>query len=239
MKAMAERVRRLQRVAIAARVSTQDREQDPETQLRPLREHVGSLEPVELVGEFVDHASADDLRGRRQWRRLLELGRRRQIDLIVVWRLDRAFRSVLDGAQTLAQLRACGCGLRSLQEPWIDTTTPIGEAMYYITLAWAQLEKHTLAERVRAGMERARAEGKHLGRPPRTTPISEHRQWSRVVDALDSGLLTRAEAARKLQVRRTTLDEALRRRRPSAVEPTGSGDGAAAAPPGHSSGGER
>ncbi len=56
---------------------------------------------------------------------------------------------------------------RSLQEPWIDTTTAIGEAMYHITLAWAQLEKKQLTERVRAGLERARAEGKRLGRPAR------------------------------------------------------------------------
>ena len=197
------------RFAIAARVSTRDRDQDPETQLRPLREHVGQLEAADLVGEFVDRAAAEDLRGRREWRRLLELARRRRVDLIVVWRLDRAFRSVLDGAQTLAQLRTYGCGLRSLQEPWIDTTTPIGEAMYYITLAWAQLEKRTLVERVQAGMDRARAEGKHVGRPPRTKPITEHRQWPVVLAALDAGHLTRAEAARKLRVRRATLDAAL------------------------------
>ncbi|MBJ7596886.1 MAG: recombinase family protein [Candidatus Dormibacteraeota bacterium] len=130
--------RRPLRVAIAARVSTKEKEQDPETQLRPLREHVARQENAELIGEFVDRASADDLRGRREWRRLLELAQARQVDLIVVWRLDRAFRSVLDGAQTLKQLRAWGCGLRSLQEPWIDTTTPFGEALFYITVAWAQ-----------------------------------------------------------------------------------------------------
>jgi hypothetical protein len=72
------------------------------------------------------------------------------VDLIVVWRLDRAFRSVLDGATTLGHLRAWGWGLRSLQEPWIDTPTPIGEAMFHITIAWAGLEKRTLSERTRA-----------------------------------------------------------------------------------------
>ena len=122
---------------------------------------------------------------------LLELARRRQVDLILVWRIDRAFRSVLDGAQTLASLRAWGCGLRSLQEPWIDTTTPMGEALFHNTVVWAQLERQTIAERVRAGMDRARAEGKHVGRPRRTTPITQHRQWPRVVEALEAGLLTR------------------------------------------------
>jgi hypothetical protein len=74
------------------------------------------------------------------------------------YRLADAFREAV---------RATGCGLRSLQEPWIDTTTPVGEALYHITLAWAQLEKRQLAERVRAGLALARAEGKALGRPPR------------------------------------------------------------------------
>jgi DNA invertase Pin-like site-specific DNA recombinase len=202
--------RRPVRLAIAARVSTKDKEQDPETQLRPLREHVARQENAELVGEFVDKASADDLRGRREWRRLLELAQARKVDLIVVWRLDRAFRSVLDGAQTLKQLRSWDCGLRSLQEPWIDTTTPFGEAMFYITVAWAQLEKQTLAERVQAGMERARAEGKHVGRPPRTKPITDHRLWDRILAGLEGGHLTRAEAAKRLRVRRAVLDEALR-----------------------------
>ncbi|PZS09685.1 MAG: hypothetical protein DLM70_01335 [Chloroflexi bacterium] len=61
-----------------------------------------------------------------------------------------------------------------MQEPWIDTTTPIGEAMYHITIAWAQLEKRQLTERVKAGMDRARAEGKPLGRQPLTLPVTEH-----------------------------------------------------------------
>jgi len=87
------------------------------------------------------------------------------VDLIVVWKLDRAFRSVLDGASTLQTLTACGCGLRSQQGPWIDTTTAIGEALYHITLAWAQFEKRQIAERVKAGIDRARAEGKAIVRP--------------------------------------------------------------------------
>ena len=84
-------------------------------------------------------AGANDLRGRRQWRRLLDMVAHRQVNLIVVWKLDRAFRSVVDGATTLQNLRSCDCGIRSLQEPWIDTTTLMGEAMYHITLAWASV----------------------------------------------------------------------------------------------------
>ncbi len=186
------------RLAIYARVSTRDRDQNPETQLRPLREHVAGLADITLVGEFIDTASADDLRGRREWRRLLDLAMKRKVDLIVVWKLDRAFRSVVDGATTLQTLRSCGCGIRSMQEPWIDTTTPIGEAMYHITLAWAQLERKQLTERVKAGMDRARAEGTPIGRPRRARPVTEHPQWPTVLLALEAGHLTRAEAAKKL-----------------------------------------
>ena len=78
------------------------------------------------------------------------------------------------GGQDQAGVRSWRCGLRSLQEPWIDITTPMGEALFDITVVWAQLERHTISERVRAGMERARAEGKHVGRPRRSTPITEH-----------------------------------------------------------------
>ncbi len=198
------------RVALYARVSTKDKDQNPATQLRQLRDHAAGLDAAVLIGDFVDKASADDLRGRRRWRELLELAQRRQLDLIVVWRLDRAFRSVLDGATTLGHLRAWGCGLRSLQEPWIDTTTPIGEAMFHITIAWAGLEKRTLSERTRAGMERAHEEGKQLGRP-RRRPLDEDPRFPKVRDLVVAGVLTRAEAARRLRVRYSTLADALER----------------------------
>jgi|SRR5579875_2155709 len=197
------------KIAIYARVSTNDKEQNPETQLRPLREHLAALGECTFVGEFVDRASADDLRGRREWRRLLELAMRRKVDLIIVWKLDRAFRSVVDGATTLQTLRAYGCCIRSLQEPWIDTTTPLGEAMYHITLAWAQLEKGQIRERVKAGMSRARAEGKHVGRPHRNMAVTAHPQWTTILTALECGHLSRAEAAKKLHVRKDALVKAL------------------------------
>lgn len=196
------------RVGLYARVSTRDKDQNPETQLRQLRERVddGGI----VVGEYVDLAGADDLRGRRRWRELLDLTAHRRCDLIIVWRLDRAFRSVLDGASTLERLRSYGCGLRSLQEPWIDTTNPMGEALYHITIAWAQLEKRTLIERTRAGMERARSEGKLIGRPRRIA-LDDDPRWPAIRDLVRSGVLTRREAARRLHVRNATFDAAFRK----------------------------
>ena len=128
------------RVGIYGRVSTSDREQDPETQLLPLREFV-QTQAWETFREYVDHAPATDLAHRSAWREVLDDASKRRFDLLLVWRMDRAFRSVLDAANTLERLRTWGVGLRSYSEPWLDTTSPFGEALYYITVAYAQLER--------------------------------------------------------------------------------------------------
>ncbi len=178
------------RVALYARVSTADK--DPRTQLLPLRDFCAADPTWTAAGEWVDHAPATDLRGCTAWRELLALGSRRKFDLLLVRRIDRAFRSILDAAQTLERLRAWGVGLRSYQEPWLDTTTPFGEALYYITVAYALsgLERALIAERVRAGMQRARPEGKHLGRPPATARPDVRRRWPEVAAALEDGSLS-------------------------------------------------
>ena len=152
------------RVGIYARVSTSDRDQNPATQLLPLREFVTS-QGWTITGEFVDHASATDLRGRIAWGDLLDQASKHRIDLVLVWRIDRAFRSVHEAANTLQRLRGWNVGLRSYSEPWLDTTSPFGEALYYITVAYAQLEGGIISERVKSGMDRAKRQEKTLGRP--------------------------------------------------------------------------
>src|SRR5579864_4118462 len=154
------------RVGIYARVSTSDKDQEPETQLQPLREFAAA-QGWTVAGEFVDHASATDLRGRTAWRDLLDRAARRRVDLILVWKLDRAFRSVAHMATTVADLRRWGVGLRSYSEPWLDTsgTSPVADLMLNILASFAQFERALIAERVRAGMERARRQRKRLGRP--------------------------------------------------------------------------
>ena len=205
------------RVGVYARVSTADKDQEPETQLLPLREFVAA-QGWTVAGEYVDHASAADLRGRKAWRRLLDDAAKRRVDLVLVWRLDRAFRSVHEAANTLERLRGWRVGLRSYSEPWLDTTSPFGEALYYITVAYAQLERGIIAERVRAGMDRARRRGKHVGRP---------RAMNGLLDALkpqiEAGALSRRQAARQLGVSVSTISRALSRKggaiqRPSAAQ---------------------
>ena len=116
------------RVAIYARVSTSDKDQNPETQLGPLREFVTS-QGWTTIGEYVDAASANDLRGRRAWRMLLDLASKRKVDVLLVWKLDRAFRSVSHATTTLEDLRRWGVGLRSYSEAWLDTSgsSPVGD----------------------------------------------------------------------------------------------------------------
>ncbi len=92
------------RVVIYARVSTRDKDQNPETQLLPLREFV-AVHGWSAAGEFVDYASAVDLKARTAWRELLDQASKRRFDLVVIWRIDRAFRSVLDAATTLERFR--------------------------------------------------------------------------------------------------------------------------------------
>jgi DNA invertase Pin-like site-specific DNA recombinase len=193
------------RGAIYARVSTSDKDQNPETQLIPLREFVAA-QGWTVVGEFVDRAPATDLRARVEWRALLDQAAKRRVDLVLVWRIDRAFRSVLDAATTLERLlRRWGVGLRSYSEPWLDTTSPFGEALYYITAAYAQLERGILAERVRAGMDRARREGKRLGRPGGTRRDGFEERWAELRPRVLAGLVGRREAARLLGVAPSTL----------------------------------
>ena len=88
-----------------------------------------------------------------------------EFDVVLVYRLDRAFRSVRDGVLALDQLTHWRIGFASVEEPYIDTTPPMGELMFTISAAWAQVEGAIIGQRVRAGIERARAQGVRLGRP--------------------------------------------------------------------------
>jgi DNA invertase Pin-like site-specific DNA recombinase len=196
------------KVAIYGRVSTSDKDQDPETQLMPLREFV-SVQGWQVYQEYVDFAPATDLGHRYQWRQLLEDASKRKLDLLLVWRLDRAFRSVLDAATTLERLRAWGVWLRSYSEPWLDTTSPFGEALYYITVAYAQLERGILRERVKAGMDRARKQGKRIGRPRVTDRRGFKKRFGAILERLHNGSISRRQAARELNIGYATLKRLL------------------------------
>jgi DNA invertase Pin-like site-specific DNA recombinase len=187
------------RVALYARVSTQDKDQDPQTQFLPLREFA-AVQGWSVAEEYVDHAPAQDLRARTAWRRLLNDASKRRIDVVLVFRIDRAFRSVLDAATTLQRLRTWKVGLRSYAEPWLDTTSPFGEALYHITAAYAQLERGILGERVRAGMAYAKQSGVHVGRPR-----AVNGEWDEIGPSVRNRTTSQREAARRLGVGRDTV----------------------------------
>lgn len=192
------------RVGLYLRVSTDDRGQTVETQRLPLRDFCAAQGWTE-VSEYADEASATNLRGRGAWRRLLDDCARRRLDLVCCWRLDRCFRSVLDAAQTLERLRHWGVGLRSYCEPWLDTTSPFGEALFHITVAYAQLERGILAERTRAGIDRARRQGKRVGRPPVTDRPGFAARWAEIRLEVEAGEITHGAAARRLGIGHATL----------------------------------
>lgn len=207
------------KVGVYDRVSTSDKDQNPETQLVPLREFV-QAQGWETFREWVDYAPATDLAHRTAWRRLLDEASKRHLDLLLVWRMDRAFRSVLDAATTLERLRSWGVGIRSYTEPWLDTTSPFGEALYYITVAYAQLERGILRERVKAGMERARKQGHRIGRPSVWDRKGFKRGFGDILERLSAGEVSRREAARELGIGYATLQRLLDARQQPTVENT-------------------
>lgn len=149
------------RAAIYARVSTAD--QHPENQLLDLR-RFGRERGFKIVGEFVDHGVSGNRERRPELDRLMDAARKRKIDIVLVWRFDRFARSVRHLVLALEELNGLGVAFISYSEN-VDTSTPMGKAMFTIIGAMAELERNVLIERVRAGMARARKQGKHVGRP--------------------------------------------------------------------------
>jgi putative DNA-invertase from lambdoid prophage Rac len=117
--------------------------------------------PIVLMVEEISSGASE----RRQRQALLRAARRRDIDAIVVWRLDRWGRSLADLVVTLQELQALDVGFISLQEA-LDLTTPMGRAMAGLLAIFAEFEREVLRERVKAGIAQARRRGAQHGRPP-------------------------------------------------------------------------
>ena len=158
------------RAAIYARVSTFEKGQDPETQLMQLREYV-QRRGFELVGEFVDHSTGTNEK-RERYQAMFDLARKRKIDVVLVWRYDRFARSTQALVNALKEFQSLGVDFISYQEN-IDTTTPQGELIFSIMASLAQFESALISERVKAGMARAKAQGKRVSRPPLEKSVQE------------------------------------------------------------------
>ena len=182
------------RVGLYARVSTNDQQTIP-MQIRAMLEYAAKRgwTVVAQVKEIGSGASQRQLR-----EQLLEAARRREIDVVLVWRLDRWGRSLPDLVTTLQELNHLGVGFVSLTEA-LDLTTPMGRAMAGLLSVFAAFEHDVLRERVRAGLAEARLKGKRLGRP-----VSAGLHASEVRKLHRSGV-SKAEIARRLNIGRTSV----------------------------------
>ncbi len=151
----------IMRTAIYARVSTVDKGQDPEIQLRPLREYC-QARSMEIAGEYVDHMTGSKDR-RPELDKLMDAARKRQIDCIIVWKLDRFGRSLKHLVTSIDELNSLGVAFISYQEN-IDLSTAAGKLMLHIIGAMAEFERELIGERVKAGIVNSRAKGKAHGR---------------------------------------------------------------------------
>ena len=151
------------KTALYARVSTSDKGQDPEMQLRELREYC-ERRGFSIAGEYVDVGVSGAKDSRPELNRLMIDAAKRKFDAVVVWRFDRFARSVSHLLRALEAFRSVGIEFVSYSEA-IDTSTPVGKMTFTVLGAVAELERSLIIERVRAGVRNARAKGKRLGRP--------------------------------------------------------------------------
>lgn len=155
---------KIRKVGIYARVSTD--QQTTENQLRELREVAGRNGWV-ITKEYIDHgiSGAKGRDKRPAFDALLKDAVRKEFDVIAAWSVDRLGRSLLDLLGFLDDIHAKGIGLY-LHQQGVDTTTPGGKALFQMVGVFAEFERAMIQERVKAGLARAREQGKVLGRPP-------------------------------------------------------------------------
>src|ERR1700728_2629780 len=182
------------RVGLYARVSTHDQQTLP-LQIRAMREYA-ARRGWTIVAQIKEVGSGAAQRARRAT--LIAAARRREIDVVLVWRLDRWGRSVADLLATLQELDHLGVGFVSLTEA-LDLTTPAGRAMAALLAVFAEFEREILRERVRAGLAHARQSGRRLGRPMTAAAKAGE------VRALRRAGISKAEIARRLQIGRTSV----------------------------------
>lgn len=159
----------MKRAVLYLRVSKQD--QNIENQRAEL-ERVAQLRGWRIVATFKDEgiSGAFGREVRAQYDAMLKQGVQAKYDVVLAWDVSRLSRSLSDLVSTLDELQACGIDLY-LHQQAVDTTTPAGKAMFQMCGVFAEFERGMLSERVRAGINRAKSEGKILGRPIKVANI--------------------------------------------------------------------
>lgn len=192
------------KVALYARVSTSDKDQDPETQLHALREYCERM-GHEIVAVYSEKAKALNLGARKEWRALMDrcMRPRTGFDAVVVFKIDRAWRDSFQMRQDLDAWNLAGITFISATQD-IDTSTAMGRFFLYVLGLIAELERETIVERVNAGLDRARAQGKVFGRRE-----AKHAGMNMAIQAVKDGM-SQTAAATAFAVPATTLRRRLK-----------------------------
>jgi DNA invertase Pin-like site-specific DNA recombinase len=191
-------------VAIYARVSTKDKGQEVENQLRQLREFSG-LQGWTSVREYVDHETGST-NDRAEFQAMFRDASQRKFDVLLFWALDRLSREgVLETLQHLNRLTASGVGYRSFTEQYFDSCGVFKDAVIAIIATVAKQERVRISQRVRAGLDVARARGARLGRPRVVVDVARiadlrarGRSWREITKELGVGKGTAQRALASL-----------------------------------------
>lgn len=192
----------MQRAVLYTRVSTraQAEKHGAAYQLAALR-RLAETRGWDVVGTFSDDAVRGKTRERPQLDALMRTVRMGEADIVAVWRFDRFARSVVHLVESLNEFKARGVEFVSVSEG-IDTSTPVGRALFHLAATFAELEADLAKERVQAGVDAARNRGVKLGRPKKLTA-----DQARAALAATGGKLR--AAARRLSVGTATIKRAL------------------------------
>ena len=191
-----------EKVAIYGRVSTHDKGQDVELQLSDLRAYVGSR-GWETFKEYLDVGQSGSKEQRLAFSQLMEDARKRKVDIVLVWRLDRFGRSLKHLIVSLDELKNLGLGFVSFKEN-LDFTTPTGRLMFHLLGAFSEFERELIRERVKAGVAHARSKGKRLGR----RPLIDQKLLRTVRDRREKGLSIRS-ISKELGVSKSLVHKSL------------------------------
>lgn len=174
-----------EKVAIYARVSTSDKGQDINLQLSDLRAYADAR-GWKIFKEYLDIGESGSKEQRPAFSQLMEDARKRKIDIVLVWRLDRFGRSLKHLIVSLDELRTLGIGFVSYKES-LDFTTATGRLMFHLLGAFSEFEEELIRERVKASVAHAKAKSKRLGR----RPLIDTRLLGTITSMRDKGLSIR------------------------------------------------
>jgi DNA invertase Pin-like site-specific DNA recombinase len=192
----------MKRAALYVRVSSE--RQTTANQLPGLKKYAKARD-LRIVATYEESVSA--VKVRPQYDAMLAAAHRAEFDTLLVWSLDRFGRSAIGNLEAVLELDGKGVHVVSLQEQWLEMQGPVRQLLIFIISWVAEQERARLIERTHAGIARARAEGKHIGRPRKHVSAA-------LAHGLELGGRTRAEVARELGVSESTLRRQVKSARP-------------------------